>query len=105
MPIFCGFTWYLWVLLGDFTLMYAFQAELTQDLGLTEDVAADGIESFVEDQYQPNNINLLVGSNSQFLYDFDYAHLRRKGCMTEYQKQQREIREQSYIRKPISIQE
>ena len=83
----------------------AFQAELTRDLGLTEDVAADGIESFVEDQYQPNNINLLVGSHSQFLYDFDYAHLRRKGCMTEYQKQQREIREQSYIRKPISIPE
>ena len=32
----------------------------------------------------------IVGSRSQFLYGFDYAHLQRKGRMTEEQKRERE---------------
>jgi len=35
----------------------------------------------------PNNINILTGKNSQFWFMSDYAHLSRKGCMTEHQKE------------------
>ncbi len=31
-------------------------------------VAADGFESFVGSQYEPDNTHILVGSRSQFLY-------------------------------------
>ena len=55
-------------------------------LCLSEDLAADGFESFAVSQYFPNNFNLLVGKDSQFVYHFDYVQLRRKGRMTEYQK-------------------
>jgi len=81
----------------------AIQAELTDGLRLSEDLVTDGFESFVADQYQPNNIHLLTGSLSQFLYSFDYAHLRRKGRMTKRQKAERHRREQDYIRERISI--
>ncbi|WP_319563101.1 hypothetical protein [Marispirochaeta sp.] len=64
----------------------AIHASLSAELHLTEDLAADGFESFVLSQYFPNNINLLVGKESQFWFSLDYAHLRRKGRMTEYQK-------------------
>ena len=47
---------------------------------------ADGFESFVDSQHTPNNIHLLAGQRSQFLYAFDYAHLRRKGRMSEEQR-------------------
>lgn len=76
----------------------ALQAYLTEGMMLGEDLVADGFESFVQDQYQPNNIHLLVGALSQFLYTFDYAHLRRKGKMTAYQKSERDRREQTYLR-------
>ena len=72
---------------------------------LREDLAADGFESFVADQWQPNNIHLLVGTLSQCLYEFDYAHLRRKGRMTDEQKRQRSLREKKYIRARVSISE
>jgi len=63
----------------------------------------DGFESFISDQWQPNNIHLLLGQSSQFLYDFDYAHLRRKGRMTEEQKEERERREKLLVRERVSI--
>jgi transposase-like protein len=81
------------------------QAELAGELTLEEDLAADGFESFVSSQYEPNNIHLLVGSKSQFLYAFDYAHLRRKGRMTEWQKKIRASREAGYRRSLRSIPE
>ncbi len=79
------------------------QAGLTAGLQLQEDLVVDGFESFVTDQYMPNNIHLLAGARSQFLYLFDYAHLRRKGRMSERQKHQRAVREREYLREPISI--
>src|SRR6056297_3179281 len=81
----------------------ALQAELLSGFTPNEHLVTDGFESFVTDQYQPNNIHLLVGSDSQFLYAFDYAHIRRKGSMTERQKRERALREASYPRKRISI--
>ena len=58
---------------------------------LKEDPAADGFESFAVSQYFPNNINILVGKESQLLYFADYSYLRRKGRMTEYQKGRNEL--------------
>jgi len=57
-----------------------------KDLELTENVAADGLESFVLSQYFPTNINILVGQESQFVYYFNSFHFRRKGRCTEEQK-------------------
>jgi len=81
------------------------QAQLLPTLTLQEDLAADGFESFSSSQYEPNNIHLLVGCDSQCLYAFDAAHLRRKGRMTDEQKRQRSLREKKYIRARVSISE
>jgi transposase-like protein len=54
-----------------------------------EAFVTDGFESFTLSQYFPNNIHLIVGKDSQYLYGIDYAHLRRKGRMREDQKQKR----------------
>ncbi len=57
----------------------------------SEDLAADGFESFCVSQYFPNNIHLLVGSESQFVYEADHVTLRRKGRMTTEQRRRREL--------------
>ncbi|MDX9784490.1 MAG: hypothetical protein RBT72_07050, partial [Spirochaetia bacterium] len=54
-----------------------------------EDLVADGFESFCRSQYFPNNITLLVGSSSQYVYAADHVTLRRKGRMTDQQKKKR----------------
>ena len=64
----------------------AVHVELLSHLVLQEDLVADGFESFAVSQYFPNNIQVLAGKESQYWLFSDYAHLRRKGRMTEYQK-------------------
>lgn len=64
----------------------ALMENIQDELELSEDLAADGFESFAVSQYFPNNFNILVGKESQFVYHFNYLQLRRKGRMTEYQK-------------------
>ena len=64
-------------------------ARLLAELPFTENVVADGFESFTVSQYFPNNIHLLVGAHSQLLYFIDYVSLRRSGRMTSYQKRMR----------------
>jgi hypothetical protein len=81
----------------------AVHAQLTSDLRLQENLVTDGFESFVASQYAPNNIHLLAGYRSQMLYSFDYAHLRRKGRMTEHQKREREKREQQLLHPRTTI--
>jgi len=61
-----------------------------QDLELIENVAADGLESFVLSQFFPTNINILVGKESQFIYYFNSFHFKRKGRSTERQKRKKE---------------
>ena len=76
----------------------AVSSNLSSRVNLSEDLTADGFESFVKSQYMPNNINLLVGRESQFWYLSDYAQLTRKGRMTGYQKKRNEsIREKVKI--------
>lgn len=69
---------------------------LLLDLRLSENLVADGFESFDRSQYFPNNINLLVGQDSQFLYGVTHTTIRRKGRMTKHQKRMREKLEQTY---------
>ena len=54
-----------------------------------EDFVADGLQSFSQSQYYPNDINIFVGKRSQFLYTCGLSVLRRKGRMTEAQKKKR----------------
>lgn len=72
----------------------AVHAALAATLTAKEDLVTDGFESFVGSQYFPNNIHLLLGKHSQYLYAFDYAHLRRKGRMRAAQKRRRNALEQ-----------
>jgi len=67
----------------------AMHEHLLADLRLSENLVADGFESFERSQYFPNNINLLVGQHSQFLYGVTHTTIRRKGRMTKHQKQVR----------------
>ena len=67
----------------------ALSADLSSVLHPDEDVVADGFESFCRSQYFPNNITLLVGSSSQYVYAADHVTLRRKGRMTDQQKKKR----------------
>ena len=59
---------------------------LHHSLKLDEHLVADGLENFCVSQDFPNNIHLLAGKKSQFLYGFNYALMRRKGRKTEVQK-------------------
>jgi transposase-like protein len=68
----------------------AIHSALLSVLPLEEDVAADGLESFCFSQYYPNNINIIAGSRSEFIYSLGLSVLRRKGRMTESQRNKRE---------------
>ncbi len=65
-------------------------------MSLSEHLVADGFESFDRSQFFPSQIHLLVGKQSQFLYGFNHATIRRKGSMTARQKRTRQILERSY---------
>jgi len=69
-----------------------------------EDLAADGFESFCRSQFFPNNITILVGSDSQFVYASDHTSLRRKGRMTAKQKQQRALLDRLFRPDPRGVQ-
>lgn len=69
------------------------------ELSLTENLVFDGIESFIRSQMFPSNINIMAGSESQFLYAFTCAITRRKGKKTEKQKEQMEMIDQHW--KPV----
>ncbi len=79
------------------------QAKLTETLAFKEDLVADGFESFTKSQYHPCNINILVGKESQFLYESTYTDLRRKGRMTPEQRKKRALLEAQYKPKPKAL--
>lgn len=81
----------------------AMHATLLQDLHLHEDLVADGFESFDRSQYFPNNHNLLLGKDSQFLFDVTHATLRRKGRMTPSQRRLRAAYETTYRPSPKGL--
>ena len=62
------------------------QSFLTESTSIDEPLVADGLESFVQNQFFPINLNILIGKDSQFLYYFTESHSRRKGTTTAAQK-------------------
>ena len=69
---------------------------ILDELPYSEHFAADGFESFCVSQYFPDNYNILVGEDSQFVYHWDYVTIRRKGRMTERQKKKRDELENTF---------
>lgn len=67
----------------------ALHACVRSALSVQEQFVLDGFESFTLSQYFPNNINLLVGADSQFIYQMGFSQLRRKGAMSDAQKRRR----------------
>ena len=81
----------------------ALHARLSSGLHVSEDLAADGFENFERSQYHPSHLNLLVGTDSQFLYAMTHVTLRRKGRMTELQKKTRARIEQRFRPPPGAL--
>jgi hypothetical protein len=71
-------------------------SDAVDELRLTEPLVLDGFESFAYSQYYPNNLNLLVTSDSQFVLGMTGTVLRRKGRMREDQKKKRSELEKEY---------
>lgn len=67
----------------------ALHTGIVEKICLSEHLVADGFESFDRSQYFPNQINLLLGKSSQFLYGFTHMNMRRKGRMTASQRETR----------------
>ena len=63
------------------------QALLTDSLSIEEPLVADGLESYVLNQFFPINLNILVGRKSQFVYYFTESHSKRKGRKTAEQEE------------------
>jgi len=76
------------------------QAKKCEDLQVRESIAFDGLENFSYSQYDPNNINHAVGRESYFVYDFNFAPMNRKGCMSPYQAVKKAKLEQDFGRYP-----
>lgn len=70
-------------------VVLAIHSALLGVLPLREDLAADGLESFSLSQYYPNQVNIIAGSESEFIYELGLAVLRRKGRMTAEQREKR----------------
>ena len=81
----------------------ALHARCMEDFRLSEPLAFDGFESFTYSQYYPNNIHLLVTSQSQFVVAMQGVPLRRKGRMTDKQREKRRVLEQDYRPPPNAI--
>ena len=64
-------------------------ARAAEGYALSADLVMDGFESYTRSQYFPNNITMLVGSRSQYIYGAVHTLLRRKGRMSETQKTRR----------------
>ncbi|GAB1432035.1 hypothetical protein MASR2M29_06600 [Spirochaetota bacterium] len=74
----------------------AVHSRLTSQMSLSEHITADGFESFDRSQYFPNQINLVLGKTSQFLYGYSHTTIRRKGRMTKKQKKTRAELEKAF---------
>ncbi len=63
-----------------------FQHRFTRDFVIREPLCYDGLENFAGSQYDPNHINQLIGRDSLFIYDFNFASLNRKGRISPWQR-------------------
>lgn len=81
-------------------VLLAIHSDMRKLIKPEDEFALDGFESFSVSQFFPNNINILVGSSSELIYAMGYSQLRRKGRMTERQKQKRTDLEQTLGKAP-----
>lgn len=77
------------------------QAQKMDGVKIQESVAYDGVENFAFSQFDPNNINHVVGRKSFFLYDFNFTPLNRKGRMSPKQKLKKKQLENRHGRYPF----
>ena len=63
--------------------------QIVDRLPLDEDLVLDGLQNFCVSQYFPDNYTIAVGKRSQFVYECDYATIRRTGRMTARQRKRR----------------
>lgn len=61
-------------------------SQILSRVRLDEHLVADGLESYTRSKYFPTNITILIGADSQFVYDFNLCHFRRKGRMSDLQR-------------------
>jgi len=66
------------------------QHRVTEGYKFSGRYCADGFETFTHTQYHPGHLNILVGAHSLFVFNWDYATIRRKGRMTPEQKAKRD---------------
>lgn len=76
------------------------QASKTEELKIQESVAYDGLENFAFSQFDPNNVNHVVGRETYFLYDFNFSPLNRKGCKSPRQRRREQELEAIHGRYP-----
>ena len=69
---------------------------LLRDIELSEDLCADGFVDFTVSQYFPDVTTIVVGSASQMIYAIDHCYLRRRGRMSQAQRQRRSRLEQRF---------
>jgi hypothetical protein len=79
--------------LGRHCLLYL--RKKLKDHIIDEPIVFDGFESFEYSQYYPFHINIAVGADSWYIYNFTDSPLRRKGTMTATQKAKREELEET----------
>jgi transposase-like protein len=70
--------------------------QIVECLPLREDLVLDGLQNFCNSQFFPDNYTIAVGKDSQFVYECDYATIRRAGRMTTAQKKRREELEKHF---------
>jgi transposase-like protein len=70
--------------------------QIVNQLPFKEDLVLDGLQNFCVSQFFPDNYTIVVGKDSQFVYDCDYATIRRGGTMTSIQKKRRVELEKRY---------
>ena len=70
---------------------------------LTENIAFDGIESYLRSQYIPENFNIAVGVTSRVPYAFTLTLFRRRGRMTDAQKRNRSVLDSHWKSEPQSL--
>ena len=75
--------------------------QLTATFTITEPLVYDGLENFAQSQYDPNNINHVIGRESYFMYDFGFSPLNRKGRKSDRQKKIEGNLEEHYGRYPV----
>ncbi len=81
----------------------ALQTAVMEGLSVGEDLCADGLQSYWVSQYVPNNITVLAGTRSRFIYAASASSLRRGGRMTDAQKQRRAHLEQTFRADPKAL--